>query len=269
MKLQETIEYLQEKIDKKPTVGLVLGSGLGALAEEIQNPLCIPYGEIPNFVSSTAPGHKGQFVLGELSGKQVICMQGRVHYYEGYTMAETTFPIRCMKMLGVDTLMLSNAAGGLNTSFRQGDFMLLTDHINFMGINPLLGPNEASFGPRFCDMSSTYDKDLQALAIKVAKDLNIDLHQGVYLGCTGPSYETPAEIKMFQLWGASAVGMSTVPEAIVANHCGMKIVAISCISNMGAGLQAEPLSEQEVIDTAKKKEPEFKALLKGILSELP
>lgn len=268
MKIQETMEYLKRKIEKSPTVGMVLGSGLGALAEEIQNPICIPYGEIPHFVSSTAPGHKGQFVVGELSGKQVICMQGRVHYYEGYTMAESTFPIRCMKLLGVETLMLSNAAGGVNAGFSQGDFMLITDHINFMGVNPLLGPNAEDFGPRFCDMSSTYDKDLQEIAQKVAKEKSIDLHQGVYLACTGPSYETPAEIRMFQQWGADAVGMSTVPEAIVANHCGMKIVAISCISNMAAGLQATALSETEVIETAKEKEPEFKALLKGILSEL-
>lgn len=266
MNFTETLAYLKEKISTKPTVGMVLGSGLGALGEEIENPVYLPYGDIPNFVSSTAPGHEGRFVLGEFEGKQVICMQGRLHFYEGYSLEQTTFPIRCMKLLGVETLLLTNAAGGLNPKFKAGDFMMLTDHINFMGTNPLLGANDPMFGVRFCDMSHTYDLKLQDLCRTVAKDLGIALQEGVYLATTGPSYETPAEIRMFQKWGADAVGMSTVPEAIVANHCGMKIVAISCISNLGAGLQSTPLREQEVIDTAKTKEPEFKALVRALVA---
>ncbi len=267
-KMKETIAYMNTKLKDSPQIGMVLGSGLGALAEEIVNPVKIPYEEIPHFVSSTAPGHQGQFVAGELSGKQVICMQGRIHFYEGYSMEECTYAIRCMKQLGVSHLMLTNAAGGLNPKFQQGDFMLIQDHINFMGTNPLIGKNLEEYGPRFCDMTETYDADLQALCLQVAKDLQIPLQQGVYLATTGPSYETPAEIRAFQLLGASAVGMSTVPEAIIGNHCGMKILAISCISNMGSGLQQEKLSETEVIETAKRKEPEFKSLLKEILTKL-
>lgn len=268
MKLQESIDYIQKKLKNKPEIAMVLGSGLGALAEELENPIFIPYEEVPHFPTSTAPGHAGRFVVGEFSGKQVICMQGRFHFYEGYSLAQVTFPIRVMQRLGASTLILSNAAGGVNLSFSQGDFMLITDHINFLGTNPLIGPNDPSFGPRFCDMLHCYPAELADLCRTVAKEEGIPLQEGVYLACSGPSYETAAEVRMFRTLGADAVGMSTVPEAIIANHCGMKTLAISCITNMGAGVTADQLSEEEVIEIAGQRGPQFKQLLRKVIAKI-
>lgn len=267
-KVQESVAFIEGKLNKKPEIALVLGSGLGAMAEEIQDAIFIDYKEIPHFASSTAPGHQGRFVVGELEGKQVICMQGRVHFYEGYPMEQITLPIRTMKRLGVEKLLLTNACGCMNPDFNVGEFMMITDHINFMGTNPLIGSNDTSFGPRFCDMSYTYDRDLQDVLRKVAKEQGIQLREGIYLAYSGPSYETPAEIRAFRNMGADVVGMSTVPEAIIANHCGMKIMAISCLTNMAAGVLDVPLSEDEVVETAAARAPIFKKLVRGAVSHM-
>ncbi len=268
MNVQESVAYIQGLLNTKPEIALVLGSGLGALADEIANPVYIDYKDIPHFASSTAPGHQGRFVVGELSGKQVICMQGRVHFYEGYPMEQISLPVRTMKLLGAETIILTNAVGAVNESFQVGDFMLIKDHINFLGTNPLIGKNDSSFGPRFHDMTYTYHKGLQQIARTVAKEEGISLQEGVYFATTGPSYETPAEIRAFRLLGADVVGMSTVPEAIIASHCGMKILAISCITNMAAGVTEVLLNEEEVVEIANSRAPYFQSLLRNILKKI-
>lgn len=267
-KAQEAASYILGKIGSAPKIGLVLGSGLGGLAEKISNPVFIDYAEIPNFVSSTAPGHKGRFVIGELNGTAVMCMQGRLHYYEGYPLWNVTFPVRVMKLLGVETLILTNAAGGINMNFKVGDFMILQDHINYTGVNPLIGKNEEGFGPRFCDMTFTYDRGLQRLAEEAAAEVGTEIHKGVYVGYSGPSFETPAEIRMFRILGGDAVGMSTVNEAIVASHCGMKLLAISCITNMAAGILEQKLDEQEVIAIGIMRAPVFQTLITRIVAKI-
>lgn len=267
-KVQESIAYIKSKTTLAPTVGMVLGSGLGSLADEITNPCYIDYADIPHFVSSTAPGHQGRFVIGEFEGKIVICMQGRLHFYEGYPMWNVTYPIRVMKAMGVETVILTNACGGVNESFHVGDFMIIKDHLNFLGTNPLIGQNESKFGPRFCDMSYTYTPALRELARNAAKEVGTDIQEGVYLAYMGPSYETPAEIRMFRSWGADTVGMSTVPEAIVASHCSMQVLAISCITNMAAGVLDQKLTEDEVIETAASRGPVFSKLLRKIVEKL-
>ena len=218
----------------------------GRAGRRIEAPVYVPYSEIPGFAVSTAPGHAGRFVAGQLAGKQVLCMQGRLHYYESHSMQDIVFPIRVMKALGVETLILTNAAGGVNTSFSVGDLMLLEDHINFMGANPLTGPNDEAVGPRFCDMTFAYTPALRELAEQVAEKQGVALQKGVYLGYMGPSYETPAEIRAFRTLGADAVGMSTVPEVIAASHCGLKVLAMSLITNMAAGIEKKKLSGDEV-----------------------
>lgn len=267
-KIQEATAFIRSKLTKMPEVAIILGSGLGALADEIKNPVFVEYKDIPHFPVSTAPGHVGRFVIGEFSGKQVICMQGRVHFYEGYPMNLITLPIRCMKLLGVETLILTNAVGAVNESFQIGDFMLVTDHINFMGSNPLIGPNNGEFGPRFCDMTYTYHPDLQKIFREVAQEEKINIQEGVYFATTGPNYETPAEIKAFRILGADVVGMSTVPEAIAANHCGMKILAVSCITNMAAGIEQVRLNEDEVVVRAGERAPLFQKLIRKFVSKL-
>lgn len=264
----ETIAYLSTKTSLKPEIGLVLGSGLGYLGEQLEDAAVIPYGEIPHFVKSTAPDHQGRLLIGRLRGKTVLCMQGRFHYYEGYTMKQITYPIRVMAKMGIGSLVLTNACGGLNRQFSPGDLMLITDHINFMGMNPLIGPNDDDFGPRFPDMSKTYTPALADLARKAAADLHIPLREGVYLGYSGPSFETPAEIRLFQSFGASAVGMSTVPEAIIARHAGLKILAISCVTNLAAGILDQPISGEEVIVAAKAAGKKFTALLSEIVDKM-
>ncbi|MCL7747085.1 purine-nucleoside phosphorylase [Halalkalibacter sp. MEB205] len=251
-----------------PSIGLILGSGLGVLADEIQNPVKVPYSEIPNFPVSTVAGHAGQLVFGMLEGKQVVAMQGRFHFYEGYSMDVVTFPVRVMKALGVEQIIVTNAAGGVNESYEPGNLMIIKDHINNMGQNPLIGPNDEAFGVRFPDMSSAYSGRLRELARDHAEKLTINVQEGVYVGNTGPSYETPAEIRMLRTLGADAVGMSTVPEVIVARHAGLEVLGISCISNMAAGILPQPLTHDEVIETTEKVKSDFLALVKSIVKEM-
>lgn len=265
LKIEETKKYLEQHIKEMPTIGLILGSGLGVLADEIENPIKIKYEDIPNFPVSTVVGHAGQFVVGDLEGKKVIAMQGRFHYYEGYTQQEVTFPVRIMKALGVENLVVTNAAGGVNTSFVAGDLMLITDHINFSGDNPLYGKNIEELGPRFPDMSEVYNKEINSKVVEFAKGINLALKEGVYFFNSGPAYETPAEVKMARLLGGDAVGMSTVPEAIVANHMSMKITGISCITNMAAGILQQPLHHGEVVETADRVRNDFINLVKGVV----
>jgi len=254
-------EYIRNKTDFEPEIGIILGSGLGGLAEKIENPFVIDYKDIPSFPVSTAPGHKGRFVFGMLSGKKVVCMQGRFHYYEGYSTEQIVLPIRVMKLLGVKTLILTNAAGGINLNFNVGDIMIITDHINLTGTNPLIGKNDSRFGERFTDMSYTYTPSLVELAEKNANALGIEVRKGVYLGLTGPSYETPAEIRAFRTLGADTVGMSTVFEVIAAAHCGMNILAFSLVTNMAAGVLDKKLTEEEVLEIGAKKGEQMQKII--------
>ena len=265
---QETADYIRSKTKHKPELGVILGSGLGALGDSLEEADFIPYGEIPHFVPSTAPGHKGRIVIGKLGGKTLLCMQGRVHYYEGYTMRQITYPVRVMKKLGIKTLILTNSCGGLNPEFSPGDLLVITDHINFTGQNPLIGPNEEEFGARFPDMTQAYSRELIALAKQAASDANILLREGVYVGYSGPSFETPAEIRLFQQFGGSAVGMSTVPEAIVASHCKMRLLALSCVTNLAAGILDVPLTGEEVIEVAAKAGEKFTRLITEIIKRM-
>lgn len=267
--IQEASSYIQEHSATVPQIGLVLGSGLGILADEITNQTTISYENIPHFPSSTVAGHEGKLVIGTLEDKQVIAMQGRFHYYEGYDMEEVTFPIRVMKALGVETLFITNAAGGINTQFNPGDLMVIQDHINLTGTNPLIGPNDEQVGPRFLDMTEVYNRTYIDHVKKVAQEQNIHVQAGVYVGNSGPTYETPAEIKMLRSIGGDAVGMSTVPEAIVARHIGLEILGISCITNMAAGILDEPLSHKGVIQTANKAQNNFISLIKHTLQTFP
>lgn len=268
-KILEAVNYLEDQIPFKPEIGMILGSGLGVLAEEVEEPTTIKYDKIPNFPSSTVVGHAGQLVVGMLEGKKVVIMQGRFHFYEGYDMSEITLPVRVMKELGIEKMIVTNACGGVNENYNVGDLMFINDHINFMGTNPLIGKNNDEFGPRFPDMTNAYDPELIELGERVAADLGISsTRKGVYIGCTGPSYETPAEIKAFRRWGADAVGMSTVPEVIVANHMGLRVLGISCITNMAAGVLPQPLDHSEVMETAEKTKPIFIKLVRGIVKEV-
>lgn len=267
-KLQDALDYIDEFTDGfKPEIGIVLGSGLGNLADEY-NEFAIPYSHIPGFVSSTIVGHKGTLVFANISGRNVVMMQGRNHYYEGHSMSEITYPIKIMKKLGVETVILTNAAGAINKSFRPGDLMVITDHINFMGTNPLIGPNDERFGTRFPDMSEVYNKNLIKIVDAAAKILNINIRHGVYFASSGPSYETPAEIKMARMLGADAAGMSTVPEAIVANYCGMKVIGISCMSNYASGISTKKLEHAEVIETTNTVNQQFKELILLLLKNI-
>lgn len=268
-KIGQAVRMIQDRSPVRPRIGLILGSGLGILAEEIEEAVNLPYEEIPHFPVSTVEGHAGRLALGRLEGKAVVAMQGRFHLYEGYPLEAVTFPIRVMKQLGVEIAVITNAAGGINESFRPGDLMLIRDHINFMFRNPLVGPNDPELGDRFPDMSEAYDADLRRLTRRVAEELGIDLKEGVYAAMLGPSYETPAEIRMLRTVGGDAVGMSTVPEVIVARHAGIRVLGLSCISNMAAGILPQPLSHEEVMETAERVKETFLRLVKGILRELP
>jgi len=256
------------RVNVVPKIALVLGSGLGAFADEFEEPVGIPYQEIPGFVSSTALGHAGRLVIGKVAGVPVLAMQGRVHYYEGYSLEEVTFPIRTFKLMGVETLILTNAAGGVDVELSQGALMVISDHLNLMGANPLRGPNDERFGPRFPDMSEVYARDLQEMVGEEAKDLGVTIRRGIYAALTGPSYETPAEIHMLRAFGADAVGMSTVPEAIVARHMGMKVLGISCITNMAAGISEGPINHDEVIETGQRVRSTFTKLLRNLIARL-
>lgn len=267
-KLIETAEYIKSKSKYTPEVGLILGSGLGSLADLIEEPEFYPYEELPNFPVSTVEGHAGRLVIGKLEGKIVVAMQGRFHYYEGYSMNEVTFPVRVMKLIGVSKLIVTNACGAINTSFKPGELMLITDHLNLAGNNALLGRNLDDFGPRFPDMSNCYDRELRSLAKDVASKLNIDLKEGVYTMWSGPTYETPAEIRMIRILGGDAVGMSTVPEVTVANHCGIKSVGISCLTNMAAGILDQPLSHEEVMETSTRVRATFLSFMKSLINSI-
>lgn len=261
-KLQKCLESVRKKTDFVPKVALTLGSGLGALAEEIEIAAIVDYSEIEGFPTSTVPGHKGRFVFGMMDGVPVVIMQGRVHYYEGYAMQDVVLPTRLMRLMGAEVLFLTNASGGINTDFSAGDFMLITDQISNFVPSPLIGPNLDQFGTRFPDMSEIYDKSLRTVIADTAKELNIKLQQGVYIQLTGPNFESPAEIRMCRTLGADAVGMSTACEAIAANHAGMKICGISCVANLGCGLTENPLTHKEVMEAADKAAPLFKKLIR-------
>lgn len=267
-KINESMSFIQTKIKKTPEIAIILGSGLGDLVSCIGNKTEIPYETIPHFPKSTVEGHKGQLVYGTLGGKTIIVMQGRFHYYEGYPMDQVTYPVRVLRKLGAELLIVTNAAGCVNEKYNPGDLMIITDHINMMGTNPLIGPNDDSFGPRFPDMSEAYDANLIRIAKAEAKKVDYIIKEGVYMAFSGPSYETPKEIQVARLLGADAVGMSTVPEVIVARHSGMKVLGISCLTNMAAGILDQPLSHEEVIENSRKVKDIFVKLVENIVSAL-
>jgi purine-nucleoside phosphorylase len=261
-------KFVRTKTKLKPRIGLVLGSGLGAFADDLTNAVRIPFGKIPSFPRSTAIGHAGQMVIGKAGGVPVVVMQGRAHLYEGYSAAAVAFPTRVLGRMGIRALILTNAAGGINSDYGQGALVMLRDHINLQGQNPLTGPNDERFGPRFPDMSYTYSKNFRQIALEEAKKLSIPPREGVYVALAGPSYETPAEIRYLRTIGADLVGMSTVPEAIVARHMGMEVLAISCVTNMAAGILDKPLDHEEVLETGRRVMGQFVALLKAVLPRM-
>lgn len=271
-KLKNAASYIRNLVEKKnlkmPELLITLGSGLGAFAENAEQLLVIPYSEIPDFPASTVAGHKGRLMLAKdaESGKNFWIMQGRIHYYEGYSMQEVVFPLRTLILLGIKKFVVTNAAGGINRNFDAGDFMIIRDHINMMGTNPLIGRNKDDFGPRFPDMSSAYSRKMAILMQKAAMEHGISLKEGVYIALTGPTYETPAEVRMLATLGADAVGMSTVPEVIAAKHAGIEVSGISFISNKAAGLSLSPLSHEEVSENAAKAEARFSAFMKRFIS---
>lgn len=266
--IEQAKQYITQLTSIQPEIGLILGSGLGDLANAIEDRTVIPYGSIPHFAVSTVESHAGQLVIGRLEGRTVVAMQGRFHYYEGHSLAAVTFPIRVMKALGVSKLIITNASGAVNESYNPGDLMLISDHINLTGVNPLIGPNEPELGVRFPDMSDAYSKELRAIARKVAADQGIALQEGVYAGWMGPAFETPAEIRMIRVLGGDAVGMSTVPEVIVASHAGLKVLAVSCVCNMAAGILEQPITAEEVFEAAAKAAQKFSVFVRGALRSI-
>ena len=267
-RLQTACDYIKTRLPGKPELGMVLGSGLGALAVDISNAMEFDYKDIPEFPVSTVKGHAGKLIYGELSGKKVLAMKGRFHYYEGYDMQTAAFGIRVMKLLGVENVIITNAAGGINESFTEGCLMLITDHIGFTGPSPLRGANIEEFGPRFPDMSEVYSKKLIRVAEACAVETGLPIEKGVYCFAQGPQYETPAEIRAMRIIGADAVGMSTVPEAVAANHAGMNVLGISCITNMAAGMLDKPLSHKEVMETTERVRDQFIKYVKTIVRKL-
>lgn len=268
-KIVEAAQYIEQQIKMKPQIGVILGSGLGDLAEQISNPTFINYDDIPHFPkASHVVGHKNRFVIGEFQGKSVIMMQGRFHFYEGFAMKDIVLPVYVMKYLGATSLIVTNACGAVNKSFNAGDLMLIDDHINYTFDNPLRGLNIDEMGTRFPDMSQAYNKEYQALAETIAKSMSLSLQHGVYLMYPGPNYETPAEIRAFRLLGADAVGMSTVPEVIAASHCGMKVLGVSCLTNMAAGVLDQPLNHEEVLETSTKVKDSFQGLITKFIADV-
>ncbi len=263
-KINEAAEYLRERMKFFPKTGIILGSGLGEFADNLKCAQYFQYGDIPNFPVSTVKGHKGRFVVTE----NLICMQGRFHFYEGYSLLDVTMPVRVMSLLGVKNLIVTNAAGGINDSFEPGDLMIITDHVNMMGTNPLIGKNIDEFGERFPDMSEAYSRNLIEMAEKSSEYVNAKVKKGVYFAMTGPSYETPAEVKMIKLLGGDAVGMSTVPEVVVANHCAMNVLGISCITNMAAGISKSHLNHKEVIAASDLAKHKFISLIEKIVENI-
>lgn len=266
--IKQTADYLKGKIGEIPNTAIILGTGLGELANEIEEKKEIPYTEIPNFPVSTVEGHSGKLIIGTLGGKKVLAMQGRFHYYEGYNMQEVTFPIRVFQALGIEYLFVSNAAGGMNSSFDVGDIMLIEDHINFFPEHPLRGKNFEELGTRFPDMSAAYDKELRQMAMDIAKEKNIKLQHGVYVGVQGPTFETPAEYNFFRIMGGDAVGMSTVPEVIVANHAKMRVLAFSIITDLGVLGKIVEVSHEEVQEAAKIAQPMMAEIMRTIIQRV-
>jgi len=267
-KIAESVEFINQKSKIKPKIAIILGTGLGRLAENIEEKEIIPYSKIPNFPISTVQSHSGNLVLGKLGNKEVVAMQGRFHYYEGYSLKEVTFPVRVMKKLGADIIIISNAAGGMNRFFKRGDLMLITDHINLFGDNPLIGPNDEELGPRFPDMSEAYNQKFIKLAKKIALKEKIRLQEGVYAGLTGPTLETPAEYRFLINIGADAVGMSTVPEVIVANHIGMKVLGISCITDLAIDGVIVKTDVEEILKAASDAEPIMTKLIEKVIKKI-
>lgn len=268
-RLRATAQFIQNKLDTRPEYGIILGSGLGKLADEVQVSLKLPYSKIPHFPLSTVPGHAGNLIFGELGGKAIVALQGRFHFYEGYEMPEVVYPIRVMKMLGVQTLIISNAAGGINPAYNAGDLMVVKDHISFQPANPLRGMNWDELGPRFPDMSKVYDEELRQRVLNIAKKNKITCHEGVYIGVQGPSLETPAEYRMFHIMGADAIGMSTVPEVIAARHMNMKVVVLSVISNEGYPPERQKYTtHEEVMAMAEAAEPKLRMVVQQLIESL-
>ncbi|MGG1313536.1 purine-nucleoside phosphorylase [Cohnella laeviribosi] len=266
--VDESAAYIAKLTPLKPEIGLILGSGLGVIGDDMEDAITIPYGDIPHFPVSTVEGHAGELVIGKLQGRAVALMRGRFHMYEGYEPERTALPVRVMKELGVRTLFVTNAAGGVNLSYKPGDLMIISDHLNLTGRNPLVGPNDNALGVRFPDMSDAYARRLREIAKETAAELNIPVQEGVYAGLLGPNYETPAEIRMLRVLGADAVGMSTVSEVIVAKHAGLDVLGISCISNMAAGILDQPLSHEEVMETTERVKSRFIQLVMALLPKL-
>jgi purine-nucleoside phosphorylase len=262
---EHAARVVRSRTQIQPRIALVLGSGLGDFADDLKDPVGISYQEIPGFPTSTVTGHAGRLVIGTVNDVPVLAMQGRVHFYEGYSLEEVTFPVRTFKLLGINTLILTNAAGGIDVQLSQGALMLISDHLNLMGASPLRGANDDRFGARFPDMTAVYSRELQEIAVQEARALGVELRRGVYAALAGPSYETPAEIHMLRGFGADAVGMSTVPEAIVARHMGMEVLGISCITNMAAGLGNETINHEEVVETGKQVRDTFANLLRQLV----
>jgi purine-nucleoside phosphorylase len=265
---EKAAQMIRTRVDVELPVAIVLGSGLGAFANDLTDSTSIPYDEIPSFARATVEGHAGRMVIGRTNDVSVVAMQGRFHFYEGYSLEQVTFPIRVLKLLGVRTLILTNAAGSLNTEFTPGSLMVITDHINLIGVNPLIGPNDDRFGPRFPDLTSVYARRLQDIVINEANGIGLDMRRGIYAALSGPSYETPAEIHMVRTLGADAVGMSTVPEAIVARHMSMEVIGISCITNLAAGVSSRPVDHSQVIATGERVRSEFTELLRRIVKRV-
>jgi purine-nucleoside phosphorylase len=266
--IKEAADYIRSRYASEPQIGLILGSGLGVIADLVENAAVIEYRDIPHFPVSTVEGHAGQLLLGTISGKHVLLMKGRFHLYEGYGVDAVSFPVRVMKELGVSKIIVTNAAGGINTSFGVGDLMIIKDHINLTFLNPLIGPNFNELGVRFPDMSEAYSRRLSKMAQEVAADQGIKLQEGVYIGLLGPSYETPAEIRMLRTLGADAVGMSTVAEVTVARHAGIEVLGFSCITNLAAGILDQTLTHEEVMETTERIKPVFLKLILGIVARL-
>jgi len=267
-KVKATVEFLNDKVSMRPKVGIILGSGLGGLVDLIEDQTEIEYSEIPNFPESTVKGHAGKLVFGKIGDVEVLAMKGRFHFYEGYDMRTVTYPVYVMKEFGITNLIVSNAAGGANETFEPGTLMIIDDFINFFGTNPLIGPNDERFGVRFPDMSEAYSSELKDLARKVASRINVSYREGVYMGFTGPYYETAAEVRMAKTLGADAVGMSTVPETIVANYLGMKVLGISCITNMATGIATKKHSHEDVVKVAEKAGNDFCKWVAEIAKEI-
>jgi len=266
--IDRAVSVVRERVSLAPQVAIILGSGLGALAGEVRADAVVPYAEIPGFPRSTVEGHAGNLLVGRLEGRAVAVMQGRAHFYEGYSLADVVFPVRVIRALGARVLLVSNAAGGINRLWSSGDLMIIADHINFMGSNPLMGPNDPDLGPRFPDMSQAYEPDLIALAERAALAEGIAIRKGVYAGVHGPSYETPAELRMLRGWGADAVGMSTVPEVIAARHMGMRVLGITAITDMATGEQIKTVTHEDVMAVAREIEPKFIRVVKRIVREM-